>query len=235
MARFLDTYGVTNALSQIIKNAQDRLILISPYLQVSDGFKEMLEDRDRFKIDIKIIYMEDKLRPQESSWLKSLKYVKIYSCKNLHAKCYLNENEALITSMNFYEFSQVHNKEMGILVSKTDDPKLYDEIYEEVKRIQRTCDYEIDSIIIKPIIKNEPIINNQTDAEGFCIRCGTRIKMDIEHPYCLTDFQKWKKFSDKTYQEKKGICHICGKPNKSSMEKPVCVNCYKQNRSLFKN
>ena len=37
--------------------------------------------------------------------------------KNLHAKCYLNEKEALLTSMNLYEYSQEHNDEMGILVS----------------------------------------------------------------------------------------------------------------------
>ncbi len=34
--------------------------------------------------------------------------------QNLHAKCYLNEKAAIITSMNLYDFSQVNNNEMGV-------------------------------------------------------------------------------------------------------------------------
>ena len=44
MTKFLDTDGVSNELAQIIKGAQERLILISPYLQIGDRFKEMLGD-----------------------------------------------------------------------------------------------------------------------------------------------------------------------------------------------
>ena len=89
MAKFLDTFGISSELAQIIKGAKDKLILISPYLQIGDKFKEMLEDQDKLKLDIRIIYRENKLQPQENNWLKSLKSVKTSICKNLHAKCYL--------------------------------------------------------------------------------------------------------------------------------------------------
>jgi phosphatidylserine/phosphatidylglycerophosphate/cardiolipin synthase-like enzyme len=56
-------------------------------------------------------------------------------CPTLHAKCYLNENEAIVTSMNLYSFSQQNNDEMGIYVSKDDDPELYKEISNEVQRL----------------------------------------------------------------------------------------------------
>ncbi len=230
MAKFLDTTGVSNELAQIIKGAKERLILISPYLQICDRFKEMLEDQDRMKLDIRIIYGKSELQPQESNWLKSLKSVRTSICKNLHAKCYLNEKEALITSMNFYEFSQMNNNEMGIVVYKSEDQKLYEEINDEVKRLIRISD-EIRVTVEKVASKEE--LNKNSD--GYCIRCGTRIKLDPEHPYCLTDYQKWKKFEDTAYIEKNGACHICGKPNNSSMEKPVCKDCYKKNKKLFKN
>ena len=45
-------------------------------------------------------------------------------CTNLHAKCYLSETSALVTSMNLYEFSQVNNHEMGISLTKAEDPAL---------------------------------------------------------------------------------------------------------------
>ncbi len=67
-------------------------------------------------------------------------------CKDLHAKCYLNESEAIITSMNLYEFSQVNNNEMGIYIVKETDALLYNEIYEEVKRLIRISDEIIVSV-----------------------------------------------------------------------------------------
>ena len=52
MASFLDTTGVSNELAQIIKGAKERLIIISPYLQISGRFKEMLEDQDKMKVKL---------------------------------------------------------------------------------------------------------------------------------------------------------------------------------------
>jgi phosphatidylserine/phosphatidylglycerophosphate/cardiolipin synthase-like enzyme len=230
MAKFLDTTGVSHELAQIIKNAKERLIIISPYLQISDKFRELLSDQDTLKIDIRIIYGKSELQPQENNWLKSLKYVRTSICKNLHAKCYLNEKTALISSMNFYEFSQLNNNEMGIVVNKSEDEQLYNDIYEEAKRLIRISD-EI-KVTIEKIIPKEELAKN---GEGHCIRCGNNIKIDPEHPYCLTDYQKWKKFGDPTYAEKNGYCHMCGKSNVSSLEKPVCMSCYKKNKKLFKN
>jgi len=230
MAKFLDTTGVSNELAQIIKSAKEKLILISPFLQISDRFKEMLEDQDRMKLDIRIIYGKSELQPQESNWLKSLKSVRTSICKNLHAKCYLNEKESLISSMNFYEFSQMNNNEMGIVVYKSEDSQLYNDINEEARRLIRVSE-EI-KVTVEKVIPKEELSKN---GEGHCIRCGTSLEINPEHPYCLNDYQKWKEFEDKKYIEKTGFCHICGKPNASSMEKPSCIGCYKKNKILFKN
>ena len=87
---------------------------------------------------------------------------------------------------------------------------------------------------VKRIIKEKPNlfviqkVSTTGSKEGHCIRCGTNIKMDPKHPYCLADYQNWKKFEDEDYLEKTGVCHICGKPNASSMGKPVCMGCSKK-------
>ena len=47
MAKFLNTSGTTYYLEELIKNAQERLYLISPYLKLNDRVKELLEDKDR--------------------------------------------------------------------------------------------------------------------------------------------------------------------------------------------
>lgn len=55
MAKFLNISGTTYYLEELIKNAQERLYLISPYLKLNDRVKELLEDKDRMKIDVRIV------------------------------------------------------------------------------------------------------------------------------------------------------------------------------------
>ncbi len=140
MAKFLNTSATNFFLEELIKNAKERLILISPYLRLNDRIKELLEDKDRLKIDIRIVYGKSDLHPDEIKWRQKLDYVRLSFCKNLHAKCYLNESECIISSLNLYEFSQVNNNEMGILVRKYEDNDVFKDAYEEAQRIIRISD-----------------------------------------------------------------------------------------------
>ena len=67
-------------------------------------------------------------------------YIRTSFCRNLHAKCYMNEEMCIITSLNLYEFSQVNNNEMGILIQRAEDAQLYKDAYEEAQRIIRISD-----------------------------------------------------------------------------------------------
>lgn len=137
MAKFLNTSGTNYYLEELIKVSKDRLILISPFLRLNDRIKELLEDKNRLKIDVRIVYGKSELVPAEINWLKGLSYVRTSFCKNLHAKCYLNEETCVVTSLNLYEFSQVNNNEMGILIRRSDDAQLYKDTYDEAQRIIR--------------------------------------------------------------------------------------------------
>lgn len=140
MAKFLNTSATNYFLEELIKDAKDRLILISPFLKLNDKIKELLADKNRLKIDVRIVYGKSELQPEEINWLKELTYIRTSFCKNLHAKCYLNEELCIITSLNLYEFSQVNNNEMGVLIRRSGDAELYKEAYEEAQRIIRISD-----------------------------------------------------------------------------------------------
>ncbi|KGM52338.1 DNA repair protein [Lysobacter concretionis Ko07 = DSM 16239] len=140
MAKFLNTSATNYFLEELIKDAKDRLILISPYLKLNDRIKELLADKNRLKIDVRMVYGKSELQPLEISWLREQTYIRTSFCKNLHAKCYLNEELCIITSLNLYEFSQVNNNEMGILIRRSEDAELYREAYEEAQRIIRISD-----------------------------------------------------------------------------------------------
>lgn len=137
MARFLNTSAANYYLEELIKAARERLILISPFLKVNDRMRELLEDKDRMKLDVRIVYGKSELAPKEINWLRSLTFVRTSFCQNLHAKCYVNERHAIITSMNLYDFSQINNNEMGVLIYREQEPDLYRETFEEAQRLIR--------------------------------------------------------------------------------------------------
>jgi phosphatidylserine/phosphatidylglycerophosphate/cardiolipin synthase-like enzyme len=147
MAEFLDTQGVSYYLKKLINNANDKLYLISPYLQLNNQLKISLEDRHKFQIDIIVIYGKvSDINPDDSNWLQSMPGIKLLFHKDLHAKCYFNEKEAIITSMNLYMFSQQNNVEMGIYISKEKDEELYKQIATEVDRVKRGSEHRTISV-----------------------------------------------------------------------------------------
>jgi phosphatidylserine/phosphatidylglycerophosphate/cardiolipin synthase-like enzyme len=137
MAKFLNTSATNYFLEELIKSAKVRLILISPFLKLNHKIKELLADKNRFKIDVRIVYGKTDLQPEEINWLRELTFIRTSYCGNLHAKCYLNEESCIITSLNLYEYSQVNNNEMGVLISRQQDGELYREAEEEAQRIIR--------------------------------------------------------------------------------------------------
>lgn len=69
MAKFLNTSATNYFLEELIQNAQDRLILISPFLKLNDRMKALLADKNRLKIDVRIVYGKSELHPEEINWL----------------------------------------------------------------------------------------------------------------------------------------------------------------------
>lgn len=243
MVDFLVTEEINNELRKIIEDAQDRLWIISPYLKINDRLKERLQDKNNlnFDTDITVIYGKNDLRPEENEWLDSMESINIFFRKNLHAKCYLNEKEALLTSMNLYEFSQVNNDEMGLLVSKEKEPDLYGRIFEECKRIIRMSEGIRLAVSTVKAVEEEPQSPTRQVAKttvgkpqaGFCIRCGVNIDADPTKPYCLACYRSWNRHKNADYEEQDGHCHICSSGHKASMNKPLCRSCYQKYRNVF--
>jgi phosphatidylserine/phosphatidylglycerophosphate/cardiolipin synthase-like enzyme len=137
MPKYLRTSGISAGVEELIREARERLYIISPYLKLSDNIKELLNDKEREKAEVRIIFGKQELNPTEMSYLQNLKYVRLYFSKNLHAKCYLNEKKMIITSMNLYEFSQQNNREMGILIErdKEVDRQVYEDAWRDIESI----------------------------------------------------------------------------------------------------
>lgn len=208
MAEFLDTTGISYKLEQMIKATEKKLVLISPFLKLNKRIREHLAYKSNEGVEIQVIYGKKDLNDEEFDWLKKLPNIKINFCENLHAKCYLNESKALITSMNLYNFSQANNNEMGIYTDKNTDANLFNDVGQEVKRLTKISEEKIDNInsnnvpegaseeMEKEIEEMEAMIS-----DSYCIRCADDIAFDLSSPYYYNCYQVWKKFKDPDYEE----------------------------------
>jgi hypothetical protein len=136
MAEFLDTTAISYQLERLLKTAKRRIVLISPYLKLRPRVRELIEDAARLGVQIQIVYGK-KEQCDEVALLKAMTRVSVTFCKNVHAKCYLNEDFGMVTSLNLYDFSQANNQEMGILFTKLAEPELYQSVSQEALRIIR--------------------------------------------------------------------------------------------------
>lgn len=222
MAEFLTTHGVAFQIENIIKNAKKQLVLISPYLKLSEILLERLKDAERNKVKIILVYGQVGLGSGEREKLKQLDSLSVYFCENLHAKCYFNEESMVITSMNLHEFSEKKNREMGILLSAQEDENVFKEALKEVESI-------IDSSTkdgLKGVGKTQRDYSREVKQNGYCIRCGTFIPCDLEKPFCRDCFLEWVEWENPDYKEYH--CHTCGKRAPTSMAKPQCNSCYRK-------
>ena len=223
MAEFLTRLDIVDDLHRIIKEAEKELILISPYIKADKDTKELLRETKR-STTINVIYGKKKLPSKEEGFLKDLSITTTFR-ENLHAKCYLNENEALLTSMNLYEFSQENNDEMGILVSREEDRDLYEAIHKQAIRYIRNSG-AAESDRERPAAKT-----TRKKKAGFCIRCKTDLPVKPTEPYCKSCYASWKRYENKTYEEKH--CHTCGNEHKSTLLKPSCFACYNKYKDVL--
>lgn len=247
MAKFLRTSGISAGVDKLIRDARERLYIISPYLKLSDNIKELFNDKEREKVEVRIIFGKQELNPMEMSYLQNLKYVRLYFSKNLHAKCYLNEKEMIISSMNLYEFSQQNNREMGILIEREieSDKQVYDDAWRDIESILNNA---IDFSYIEAPRENqkeyiEPRKTSNTPLEvdntsnnkhtGYCIRTGISIPFNVEKPMSYDAFKSWSKYSDPDYSEK--FCHFSGEPSngETSVSRPILKKNWKKAKEKF--
>lgn len=113
MARFLTTKEVEGEIERVIRGAQERLVLISPYLKLHQLVVERLGDAARRGVEIRLVCREGDLKDAQRAQLMALPRVQLFFMEHLHAKCYANERRLVLTSMNLYDASG-KNREMGV-------------------------------------------------------------------------------------------------------------------------
>lgn len=225
MAEFATTNGISYHIENIITRARKKLVLVSPYLKLSKTFHERLRDAASRGVKIIIVFGKDELKPNESNSLANLKNLSLYYFENLHAKCYFNETDMVITSMNMYEFSEKNNREMGVVISKKQDSNLFQQAVEETHSIITSSEIIEIGSKKRSFFQTDTSQGRAQPVRGYCIRCEERIGFDMEKPYCYECYMIWAQFENPDYEE--NYCHSCGEYEDTTLLKPLCYSCYK--------
>ena len=246
MAKFLTTRGTIFAIEQIINNAQQSIVLLSPFVKIPDSLFQNLMAADKRGVTIELIHGKNRLQQAVLEQLKRISNLKIYFLENVHAKCYFNEQSMVITSLNLYDFSEQSNREMGVYITREKEEEVYKEAVREAQMIMSLAKLENvnkitrdHSVIKTRKAKKEPeggfgsnILRGFSDivmdvvglGRGYCIGCGTRIEYNDERPYCPECYKQW----SKNKSQRATHCHSCGNITSTSIRTPLCKPCYKR-------
>ncbi|EPR69597.1 hypothetical protein ADICYQ_1382 [Cyclobacterium qasimii M12-11B] len=128
----MGTIEISHAIENLIQESFRSLIFVSPYLKITERIKSKLS-MHLPKIDnCYFVYRKNELKTNEEIWLKSFSNIHLVEVQNLHAKVYLNEKYCILTSMNFYEYSQINNFEIGVKINREDEKENYEEVIKQV-------------------------------------------------------------------------------------------------------
>jgi hypothetical protein len=231
MPKFLNATQARGEIESILTKAKTRICMISPYLRIHDDLIARLTDAgNRRQVKITIVCREKDLRDEERHKLQQIKNLELHFNHRVHAKCYYNEDSMVIASLSLYDSSQGDNHEMGIVLSnKTDEDKeAFQDAVSEAAYIVREAPKAKGSDSLESFAKDISKLLGIDSKQGYCIRCGNRVTLDTNAPYCPDCYRVWAKYKKNDFEEE--VCHSCGKKAKTSMSKPLCSICYTQHR-----
>ncbi len=218
--KFLTTLEASAKVEKIIREAKNELTIITPFLKLSNLFLERFRDAENRGVRIKLIYGKRELDSKEQNNLEQLNNLDLYFCESLHAKCYFNEEQMVITSLNLYDYSIKNNREMGVYIKREENEKLFSDALTEANSIIQSAISEKISVVREILVEDEEV-NHRT---GFCIRYHETISFNPDKPLCTSCYKVWVEFGDPDYPE--NYCHACGKIASTSYRKPLCWKCY---------
>ena len=242
--------AVPSAVLELISAARKHIVLVSPY----NSFWGHLKDEIRLAIRQRGVRVVAFYNPWEHTrgdgieWLIS-EGAEVYRVNYLHAKLYLNESAAILTSMNLTERSSRNSMDIGMFVSGRGDT--YNALLDYTTRLTKLGE-RVDSTRVDdstagskqaytpPAPRHDSVLNavlrNREEipktalktarawiTRGRCIRCQKIIPFDTANPLCDDDYAVWSKFNNKQYGEK--FCHRCGMPTTTTYADPVCASC----------
>ena len=240
---------IQNHVIRLIAEAEKVVVLVTPYFQPWGHLRMAIENARVKGVEVVLILRGgDKLKENtETAAYFVQRGVKVLYLERLHAKLYLTEKAALLTSMNLVEASATGSWEIAAAVTRASDEEAYKklakcwlDLQEQVKLASgraalahATRPPVTSGTLAKPtrseVTPPRPVraaagATTKGSKGGHCIRCGDAIPSNPERPLCKECYGAWADYENDDYPEK--YCHTCGKKAATTMAKPECRPCY---------
>lgn len=235
---------ISGEVLRLIDGAQKVVILVSPYFdpwaRLDTAIRSAL-GRPGMKVVLVLRGGVDRAKQEEKAQDLRRAGVLVTFLDKLHAKAYVSESQAILTSMNLLQSSALNSWELAVRVTRGPEPGEYEQVLEEVRALLRRADQEreleakgllakapapkpglnpFDAALMAPLKKQAPAKSRV----GSCIRCGDGIPFNPERPLCGDCYASWAKFANADYKE--NHCHACGKERSTTFAKPLCRGCW---------
>ena len=110
MNKVISNHHILPTLIDLINNAKEYIVLISPYIKLNKHMLKSINDAYIRGVKVKVVYQSPKIldkidtTPLDIDDLEIIG-VDVYHIDDLHTKLYLSEKSSIITSMNLYDYS----------------------------------------------------------------------------------------------------------------------------------
>ena len=121
MAKFITGNDLEKVITDIIWEAKETLLIVSPFIKLDQFFKDNFKHHiNNYELHLLIVFGKNEadvsksLNKGDFEFFKSFTNVSIIYEPKLHAKYYGNEAKGVITSVNLYDASFKNNIEFGV-------------------------------------------------------------------------------------------------------------------------
>ncbi|MFZ1528996.1 MAG: phospholipase D family protein [Ferruginibacter sp.] len=233
MAKFITGNALNLALENLFLDADKQLVLISPFIKMHqcyiDALKGRLEDH---KLEIIIVFgknegdLSKSLPDSDFYFFKKFPNIEIRYEKRLHAKFYLNDDTAIISSMNLHSYSQENNIEAGILTKASLLRGITDTILSQFKN--DPFDYEAFDYFSDVIDNAELLYKKAPQYEKKIFGLQKVYKGSIVEKDELSRFYNLNIPVKADYASKTGYCIRCNVKIPFNIKEPMCMKCFEK-------
>ncbi len=177
---FIKPNSISGEIMNIFDEAKEKVIIVSPYCKFGKWFKlvNKIKDLQSRNIEIEFYIRDGEIEALEQVLDLGIQPILV---PNLHAKMYLNEKAAIVTSMNLLLSSEINSIDIGY---KTSNEKEYNELMDfyntylvkaqknetNIKDWRETLDDKLTSKISRArIFENEGSFHIKTPSNNYTV------------------------------------------------------------------
>ncbi|CAM4517472.1 phospholipase D-like domain-containing protein [Corallococcus exiguus] len=137
---FIPHSKISAAVQDLIEGAKRELTLVTPYFKPWNHLQNAIRGRLKEHVAVTLVIRADELT-KTSAHLQpfAAEGARIMSLDRLHAKLYMSERCAVLTSMNLLETSALNSWECALQISAEDSPTLFKQFAEQVLAIRNAA------------------------------------------------------------------------------------------------